>query len=1366
MNARTTRATLVCAGLLLSCGSALAQDAPPPAPAPTPEPGAPPKAPPAPAPEVEVALRTGGERVVGRILSENKDGSLVLQSGGWRVELPRGQALAIRGAEGLRLPIVDMHEDRALHAESRDDDLEAFRSYRRMISALVAAQRAGAIDGREAAPIADVAISRMDLFGTRIGRSGEIAQTCEGIVKSPWLTPLVRSHAQEAFADALRQLGEPQAAAAEEAELGILTQFYVVGPFDNERGRGFKTAYPPEADLAQGPALDATYPGKEAAVTWRPTPPGAPRRGIVDLDALCYPADQALAYALTYVHVERPTRVALRLGSDEAVKLWANERLLLSRDLRRTYASDQDSVGVVLQPGWTRLLLKVCDQTDSWEFRLRVTSPTGGRAPVRFAALAEIPTLAQGKLSGAPGDCDIDGGSIGDLTRWVAAKPKDARAWFRLGYLHLNSGAQDATQHPDREAFSKASALRPQNANYRMFLSATLGGGGDFSVNAEHNARRRAIEAVLKLDPEHVEARIALANYYLGDLGQTERAAEILEAAPETSLNAQLVWLDVLRGRGQGSLALSRLRTLLDRAEGEIQREEALVTPFSLVNEALEEARKRGDIGTQLRLLQERLTQDAGDLWALVEAAGLYRRAGQPVVAEQLLRHAHETSPWEAEIHVALAGLYSGVQRLDPKLDRAEAAYRAALAICPQDPGRVEALAGLLERRGKLKEARALYEQALQLDPKRVATKRYLEFLDRKAETVARFEDAWVLDPKPILEAARKHPLDKRRTHRVLLRQRVDRLNPDGTRSTWRQELLRVESREGVRALAGYRAGYQDDQRIEVTLGRVHRAAGGTEDAPVGIAGGVSRGEFGGGRAYPIRFPPLLPGDAIEVRYRVDDLRQGFFGDYYGEVFQFQDRVPLDHIRVALLAPKGRELYFHNAQGKGPEVSEKTQGDEVVRVWERRDVKPLEPEPNMPWLKEVIPQIQVSTFKDWDVFARWYWGLVKSQHEADEAIKAKVLELTKGAKTTEEKLRRIYNFVVTDIRYSDAWEFGVHGFKPYSATKIYARKFGDCKDKATLIGTMCGVIGVEAHPVLIFGEDGRGREDLTLPLMGHFNHCISYVQLSKDKGLFLDGTAEYHSYGNLPSMDYGARVVVITPEAGLVKEIPYRVADANAVSETHEVTLSKDGQGKVKSTLKGTGTFEVVLRQLMTTEGRRVQVLEPRYGQRYSGAKVEKVEATNPTNLDEPFQLQVESVLPGMLRKTPDGGFELRELRSWLFDLIYLRNGSLSNLAADSTRTHDLVLQVPSAVDESVRYSLPEGASVKSVPDAVKLETPFGIYRRVYTRKGATLEVRRVLQLRTTRISKEQYAEFRKFVDQIERAERARPVLDFSGGAQ
>ena len=29
-----------------------------------------------------------------------------------------------------------------------------------------------------------------------------------------------------------------------------------------------------------------------------------------------------------------------------------------------------------------------------------------------------------------------------------------------------------------------------------------------------------------------------------------------------------------------------------------------------------------------------------------------------------------------------------------------------------------------------------------------------------------------------------------------------------------------------------------------------------------------------------------------------------------------------------------------------------------------------------------------------------------------------------------ERIRRVYEFVANEIRYNDAWEFGIHGFKP------------------------------------------------------------------------------------------------------------------------------------------------------------------------------------------------------------------------------------------------------------------------------------------------------------------------------------------------
>ena len=74
--------------------------------------------------------------------------------------------------------------------------------------------------------------------------------------------------------------------------------------------------------------------------------------------------------------------------------------------------------------------------------------------------------------------------------------------------------------------------------------------------------------------------------------------------------------------------------------------------------------------------------------------------------------------------------------------------------------------------------------------------------------------------------------------------------------------------------------------------------------------------------------------------------------------------------------------------------------------------------------------------------------------------------LTQGLKDDRAKVRAIYDYVVQKTRYV-ALEFGIHGFKPYRCAQIFARGFGDCKDKATLIVTMLGALGIKATPVVV-----------------------------------------------------------------------------------------------------------------------------------------------------------------------------------------------------------------------------------------------------------------------------------------------------------
>lgn len=1299
-------------------------------------------------------LTVAGQGRLAGDVTEQPDGALLLRNGGWTVTVPRDRALVRARPDGrVELPAAEAREDEGLDHEARGRKAAALQAYAAALERVLEAAGAGAPAALVQARL-EVYLRRVHFLGDE--RHEDAVALLTRVADDARTPALARDWARTYRGAHLRGLGRFDLAAHEEAALGVVGAWFVVGPFDNERGTGFQRDHGPEA-APFDPA--ATFEGKKNPVGWRPVPVTDLPRGEVALDALMRPNDQAVAYAVTYLHADEPTPVALRLGSDEAVALWVNRHEVLRADVRRPYRPDQEAVGVVLRAGWNEVLLKVADQTGDWRFRLRVSAPGGGRAAhVRPASLPEVAAAPAFQAGVERVDLPPDGAAI--LSKAAA---DDWRARFHQGYLLWVRQAHDQGKHPDREALLAACALRPDSAHLRVLLSHASSTPAEFSVNKEENPRRHALEEALRLDPDHVTARVLLAGYYAFDLGSLEAARALLAPAlGSDDLEARLLALDIDDARGLGPVVADRLDALMAEAERRAQADAPDAYPRALLSRALDLARERGDLRRQQAVLELMLEGDHDDLGVLVAQARLWRDAGHDDAAEMLLRRALVVDPF----HVGLRRDLASLLEARGALALARATLEEALALCPDDEKLVEDLGHLEERAGNASKAEALFERALALDPNRVDLREYLEYRARGQEGAAPFEAPWVVDAAPLVAAVKGAPLDPRQTHRYLLQQTVAKVNLDGTTSEFTQEVIRIENEEGARRLAAYSTYYASDQRIKFQAARVYRKDGGAEEVPTGSSRGRQSGEFVQYLRFAVRFPPLEPGDVVEVRYRKDDLAQGFFGDYYGHVAYFRGEQPLDRVRYVLVAPRGRKLHFHI---KGlPGVEARPQVDEATGtqtyVFERTGVAALESEPDQPWMKELLPQVQVSTFGDWDSFAAWYWNLVKDQHEADDAIRAKVRELVEGAATPEEKIRRIYHYVISEIRYNASWEFGIHGFKPYNATQIYARKFGDCKDKATLINTMLREVGIASYPVLIFGEDARGEEDITLPLMGHFNHCISWVDWGEG-GIFLDGTAEHHAFPALPSMDYGARVVVITPVGGAVKEIPYLGPDGNAVREEHRVKLREDGGGQLRTVIESTGRFDALLREWLLTEGARREKLEPAIGRVHAGAHVTGVRTSDVRDLETPLRVEVDVEVPRLVGQAT-GGLELQEVRSWLFDRLILRGRSISGLAADTDRERDVFLGVPSGVEEVVTYELPAGHSVQSVPAPVELESDLGVYRRVYTLEGGVLKARRVLQLKAVRVPVERYEEFRAWVGQIERAEAERPLLRRGGATQ
>jgi hypothetical protein len=71
----------------------------------------------------------------------------------------------------------------------------------------------------------------------------------------------------------------------------------------------------------------------------------------------------------------------LRIGTNDAVRLWLNGEEVWRINMARDAAIDNDIVSVVLRPGLNRVLIKICNDINEWGYYFRVTDARGRGMP-------------------------------------------------------------------------------------------------------------------------------------------------------------------------------------------------------------------------------------------------------------------------------------------------------------------------------------------------------------------------------------------------------------------------------------------------------------------------------------------------------------------------------------------------------------------------------------------------------------------------------------------------------------------------------------------------------------------------------------------------------------------------------------------------------------------------------------------------------------------------------------------------------------------------------------------------------------------------------------------------------------------------
>jgi hypothetical protein len=990
------------------------------------------------------------------------------------------------------------------------------------------------------------------------------------------------------------EVDEGTAAGAQLAasEAGIVTDVALLGPF-RDTGGGLDKKEGPEEKKNAASFVDpkATYSWGTVEVAWRPVPPTFAQARGIPLDLFVHPRKESCSFVASKITLDAKRSIIVRLSATGTARLvFDGVDIDKTDDVHESARFDRMAGRVEAAAGPHIVAAKICTGAleDAGRVRLRITDDK--HQPFAFKASSDLAlrpgeTIAWGtarpsklvtplvRTANGKGSPDALLAAAIVRTAGGADDEKSPRAPGQLDAL-LQSKDLDA----DRLAM--AAWVTPSGANkssrlYRARAAAEKAG----------DVRRKAF-IDRRLVDQHLDAETpdwAMATFRGAKL-DTKHDAEALLLSTRI---ARALRVDAL------TLAATREMTALFRKEKSKVPQAVL---FELANTS-----RSSDVTTWVEVAETLAKQGTrGEI--LVDAMGTRGRTEVENAAKDAFSGGMDDA--DEALGVAKHVVEAGGNELAAKL------YRT---ICQWAPNRPEAWAGLARAAAASATSAASREEGSR-DPNLVllALRRARELApgDAKyrAELAMRVGKASAAKKGPRPDA-QDTPDDERylvKSETILARRRGV---PKGTPDVADRELhwlraVRMHEDNRVSQLIHYAREIVIPPRTqqelfepippegdltEILRARVHRKNG-------AVAFPVE--EHNDGARPRIRWPELEAGDTVEVAVRQwTSTAVGGRGD---APFYFMDYAgapashPLLYNEVIVETTPGHPLYvdvIHDkvAPFKRVERDDKERGVHVLQlVWEAPLVIPEEP--LAPHTSEVAPLILGSTFKNWGDFRKWYAEAVRGFTEPDEEVRRMALDLTKGKKTREDKLRALFEFVADDIRYvnyvSGEW------WLPNRPQQLLARREGDCDDKAMLLITLLKSIGIEAQEVMVqtrlTGQPSiMQAKNVAVPL---FDHGIAFLP-GPNGGTYLDATSPQSRLGPIPGMDARAVALRMDGPAEIV-QLPASSPDDHGADVKWSLTLAPDGSGDLVGEERHFGDGAFWLRTNLSQAEARAQYVE------------------------------------------------------------------------------------------------------------------------------------------------------------------------------
>lgn len=505
-------------------------------------------------------------------------------------------------------------------------------------------------------------------------------------------------------------------------------------------------------------------------------------------------------------------------------------------------------------------------------------------------------------------------------------------------------------------------------------------------------------------------------------------------------------------------------------------------------------------------------------------------------------------------------------------------------------------------------------------------------------------------------------------------------------------------------------------------------------------------------RRISVVFPSVEVGDSAEMM--VETHSRPLIQGHYNDFTVFQGMEPVLRKEVTIEGPASKPLRYVVRDGR-LEFSQQKKGDRVIYRWRATNLPKIEQELAMGSAADFAARVLASTFKDWKELSRYGDSLNAGKVDTNEALKAKVAELTKDGATKEDKILAIFRYVSQKVRYmGSSMDLGAF-IEPHPATYTFEKQYGVCRDKSILMMAMLKEIGVKAYDAMI---NVSRSTDPEIPLI-YFEHAICGVVMDDGKIVYMDPTLELSS--SFGETYVGGRSVLLLDEKGKdLIHVPPIPAGENLGSVRGETQLLADGslQGKVR--ISGKNFYDFVLRSVAKqVPAFQFPMVFQQLGQNLASTiKVENVKPGEFADLTKPYEISFEY-------KARDYVVDIGNLvmfripfSTQAFDIISV--GIFQLLGDRKDRTTPIFLFAPRGCREEETITIPSGFVIKAVPDPVSIrEGPVSLALTAAA-KGQEVIFTSDFRIEVSSLDPQGYQALRKVVKGLRRFQKSMVILE------